>query len=294
MSEEQPRKRNLGRGLSALLGDGGEDLDRVRSARTVPIGQLRPSPYQPRHHFDDEDMAALVQSVKELGVLQPILVRRRKDEPEAYEIVAGERRWRAAQKAQLHEVPIILKDIADSSVLEIALVENVQREDLSPLEEAEGYRRLMNEFGHTQEDLARIVGKSRSHIANTVRLLNLPDPVRELLDQGKITAGHARALFNARDPAALARKVVARGLNVRQTERLVQRERAAPAGGRRERTATDADTMALEGELSLRLGLKVHIRHKGPGGDLVIRYESLEQLDDVIQRLSHGAKDPAV
>jgi len=305
---EEGGKRNLGRGLSALLGAENEDyasLDRVRLPKMVPIELVHPGPFQPRHNFDDEQLQALADSVRQNGILQPILVRRHPQTPNAFEIVAGERRWRAAQLARLHEVPVIIRELGDREALELAIVENVQRQDLSPLEEAEGYRRLQDEFGNTQEDLAKHLGKSRSHIANTLRLLNLPDGVKILLEQGKLTAGHARALLNAGDPLAVAEKVVAKGLNVRQAERLVQDQRqptarpdksAGKAGeGGPARAASlpkDPDTLALERDLSALLGLKVSISFQGQGGSLTIHYQTLEQLDDVLQRLSHSPATP--
>ncbi len=288
MSADETPRRNLGRGLSALLGEESEDyasLDRRRATGTVPIDMIHPSPFQTRRRFDESEMEALVESMREKGVLQPILVRRHPETAEAYQIVAGERRWRAAQQARLHEVPVIIKDLADREVLEISLIENIQREDLSALEEAEGYRRLLEEFSHTQEELARVVGKSRSHVANLIRLLALPEPVKELLDSGALTAGHARALLKVGEPEALAREVVRRGLNVRQTERLVQRRRASGSEKRRARQK-DADTLALERNLSAFLGLKVTIAPRRKGGELVIRYHTAEQLDDLLQRLS--------
>lgn len=295
---EEGGKRNLGRGLSALLGAENEDyasLDRVRLSKMVPIELVHPGAFQPRHNFDDGQLQALADSIRENGILQPILVRRHPQTPNAFEIVAGERRWRAAQIARLHEVPIVIRELGDREALELAIVENVQRQDLSPLEEADGYRRLLEEFGNTQEDLAKHVGKSRSHIANTLRLLNLPDPVKALLENGKLSAGHARALLNAGDPAALAERVLAKGLNVRQTERLVQEQRtpAAPKGtASAPPAAKDPDTMALERELSTLLGLKVTISFQGQGGSLTIHYQTLEQLDDVLQRLNRTPAKP--
>src|SRR5713226_7916208 len=220
---EDGKRRNLGRGLSALFGEESDDIaaaDRQRVGKSVPIGFLRAGRFQPRHRFDDDALRALADSIREKGVLQPLLVRRHPDAANSYEIIAGERRWRAAQLAQLHEVPVVIKELDDRAALEIALVENVQREDLTALEEAEGYRRLMEEFGYTQEALGTAVGKSRSHVANMMRLLALPDPVRALVESGALTAGHARALLNAADPEGLAREIVRRGLNVRQAERL--------------------------------------------------------------------------
>ena len=286
-----PEKR-LGRGLSALFADaqGEAPSSPVGSTpRQVPTASLRPGRYQPRRRFDAEQMAALVESVRSQGVLQPILVRPAADAPGTYEIVAGERRWRAAQEAQLHEVPIVLRELTDGDALEIALVENVQREDLTPLEEAEGYRRLIEEFHHTQEELAHVVGKSRSHVANTMRLLTLPESVKALIEQGEISAGHARALLNLPDPAAAAREVVKRGFNVRQTESLAQRIAKTGVAVARAAAGKDADTRALEDSLSLKLGLKVSINPKGQKGEMVLRYSSLSQLDDVILRLTRDS-----
>jgi len=288
----QPAKRNLGRGLAALFAeeeDGHAEFARSAAARSLPVSKLKPGPVQPRRNFDEEALEALVQSVREKGVLQPLLVRRVKGEAESYEIIAGERRWRAAQLAKLHEVPVVVREMDDSEALEVALVENIQRQDLTPLEEAEGYQRLIDEFAHSQGELGRAVGKSRSHVANMLRLLNLPEPVKRLVDDGSLSAGHARALLSYDDPAALARDVVHRGLNVRQTERLVAKLRsqgAAPAGGK------DADTLALEHDLSGLLGLKVMISLKGEAGDITIYFEALEQLDDVLHRLKRDPTPP--
>ncbi len=287
---DESKKRNLGRGLSALLG---EDVDAAvaaaasHSQRTVPIEQLSPGRYQPRRFFDDTEIAELADSIRSLGILQPILVRAKGGGEGDYEIIAGERRWRAAQKAQLHEVPIIERALSDEEALEIALVENLQRENLSPLDEAEGYRRLIDEFAHTQENLAKVLGKSRSHVANMLRLLNLPDAVKKYLANGELTAGHARALLSAPDPASMALKVVRRGLNVRQTEKLVK-----PKTGKRSQKSRplskDVDTLALERDLAALLGLKVDIKFLGKGGSLTVHYDSLEQLDDILHRLSKG------
>ena len=305
--EEAGRRRGLGRGLASLLGDDADDLaelDRLRQSRTVPIEFLHPGPFQPRRRFGEEELASLVESVREKGVLQPILVRRDPDNANQYQIIAGERRWRAAQEAQLHEVPVLVKDLDDRDALEVALVENIQRQDLNALEEAEGYRRLTDEYGHTQEEVGKAVGKSRSHVANTLRLLALPEPVKDLLEDGALTAGHARALLNADDPARLAAEVAKRGLNVRDTERLVQKRRAAAEGigagdGARQRgpgrkaaaTAKDADTLALENELAAALGLRVALDFDGAsgGGTVTVYYTTLEQLDDVIARLHRNA-----
>ena len=294
MTADAGGRTNLGRGLDALLGDDpGEAAGEAgaRIARMMAIETLRPGRHQPRRHFAEADIEELAASIRELGVLQPLLVRELDDAPGEYEIIAGERRWRAAQRAKLHEVPVIERRLTDAEALEIALVENLQREDLLPMDEAQGYRRLMDEFGHTQEDLARILGKSRSYLANMLRLLNLPDSVRSLLDGGEISPGHARALLAARDPAAAARAVVRRGLNVRQTELLIRKENAPPgtAGG----TAAglpekDVDTVALERELSALLGLRVEISPAGERGSLTVHYDTLEQLDHVLGRLRHG------
>ena len=298
---EQSQRTNLGRGLSALFGDETEDyveLDKVRSTKDVPIEHLHANPHQPRQDFDEEAIAELAGSIKENGVLQPILVRRHPDRSGEFEIVAGERRWRAAQAAQLHSVPVIIRELTDAQSLELALVENLQRQDLTPLDEAEAYKRLMNEFGHTQEDLGRAVGKSRSHIANSLRLLTLPSGVRTLLQRGALSAGHARALATADDPDAIARAVVRKQLNVRQTEKLVQREkRAAHGGGQAAAEAPakpvkDADTLALERDLSSLLGLRVSIDIHAKGGALTIHYQTLEQLDELLRRLNADA-DPA-
>lgn len=287
MSEESGKRQGLGRGLSALLGEDSEDyasLDRVRSSKEVPIEHLRPGRFQPRRHFDPTQAEALVASIRERGILQPILVRRTGDD--AYEIVAGERRWRAAQEAKLHEVPVVIKEFSDTDALEVALVENLQREDLTPLEEAEGYRRMTEEFGHTQERLARAIGKSRSHLANMLRLLGLPDEVKKMLDDGRLSAGHGRALLAAGDPVKLAAKAVRQGLSVRQLERLTQGHKRGAGKGA---PAADADTLALEKDISAALGLPVAIRHKGDaGGELRVSYRTLEQLDEVCKRLAQN------
>ena len=287
-------KSNLGRGLDALLGDDpgrpGDGAD-ARIARKAPIETLQPGRHQPRRHFAEAEIEELAGSIRELGILQPLLVRPMDDPPGGHEIIAGERRWRAAQRAGLHEVPVIERQLTDAEALEIALVENLQREDLSPIDEAQGYKRLADEFGHTQEDLARVLGKSRSHVANMMRLLNLPRGVRSLLDDGKITPGHARALLGARNPAKAANAVVRRGLNVRQTERLIQKENApvrTATGAAAGTPGKDVDTIALERDLTALLGLRVEIRSAGESGSLTVQYDSLEQLDHVIDRLRHG------
>ena len=294
-----PEKKhpNLGRGLSALLGEEEEGPAETAALApspggplTLPIEFLEPGRYQPRKSMDEDEIKDLADSIRGKGILQPILVRAQAGAEDRYEIIAGERRWRAAQLAQLHEVPVILRDLDDQQALEIALVENLQRENLSPLDEAEGFRVLMDEFSHTQEGLAESLGKSRSHVANTMRLLNLPDAVKEMMRASQITAGHGRALLGAEDPQALARTVVRKGLNVRQTEKLVKKgntpPRAAPA-----KPEKDADTLALERDMTTVIGLKVDISHGAKGGRLAIYYETLEQLDDVLRRISLGTRD---
>jgi ParB family chromosome partitioning protein len=283
------RRRNLGRGLSALLGEDDETGggEAARGLRTLPVEFLHPSPFQPRHRMNDERLQELAQSIADKGVLQPLLVRRDSGRVDSYEIIAGERRWRAAQLAQVHEVPVIVREMEDREALEIALIENLQREDLSALDEADGYRRLKDEFSYTQAELATALGKSRSHVANTLRLLNLPDAVKEMIETSALTAGHARALLNATDPVSLARTVARRGLNVRQTEKLVQSE-TRPARTRKT-AGRDPDTVALERDLSNLLGLRVGIQFRGGAGSLTIHYQSLEQLDEILHRLSRGA-----
>jgi ParB family chromosome partitioning protein len=287
ISDDGGKRRGLAKGLSALLGDVGTavlDAPDDSAPQSVPVEFLRPGRYQPRRRFDDDDLAELAASIRAVGVLQPLVVRRDAAAPGNYEIVTGERRWRAAQLANLHEVPIILRDFSDREALEAAMIENVQRENLTALEEAEGYKRLADEFSHTQDALARAVGKSRSHVANTVRLLGLPDAVKVMLDDGRLSAGHGRALLGAPDPAALAADVAAKGLNVRQTERMVRRAAKGPRQSRAP-AADDPNTRALERNLSDGLGLAVTIKHRDPGGSVEIRYKTLEQLDDVIRRL---------
>jgi len=280
---ERARRRQLGRGLAALFGEAeGDAAADLAPQRQVPIELIRPGAFQPRRRFAEAELDALAQSIREKGILQPLLVRPLAGEEAAFELVAGERRWRAAQRVGVHEVPVIVRPLADSEALEIALVENVQREDLAPLEEAEAYSRLMEEFGRTQASLAEAVGKSRSHVANTLRLLSLPAPVRRRLDEGELSAGHARALLAATDPVALAAEVVRRGLNVRATERLVQRRAEMPRPRRR---LPDADTVTLERDLGALLGLRVTLEPKKRGGALTLHYASLDQLDRVLSLL---------
>ena len=298
MATEETRKRGLGRGLSALLGEDpaenrgatAPDSGEVRPTNSLPVELMRPSPYQPRRHFDDEAFATLVESVKDKGVLQPVLVRKDPKDSKRYEIVAGERRWRAAQQARLHEIPVVIRDLSDRDTLEVALVENLQREDLTPLEEAEAYRRLMDEFGHTQEALAKAVGKSRSHVANMMRLLSLPKPVQRMLDEGEITAGHARTLINAENPEELAREIQRRGLNVRQTEDLSRKAKPPAAKKAAVVSRPDPNISALEHDLAEAVGLKVTVQAKASGaGSMTIHFDSPEQLDEVIRRLKEEA-----
>jgi ParB family chromosome partitioning protein len=293
MADDAARSR-LGRGLAALMGDVGAESqasDRgARNQRKVPIEHVRANPRNPRKLFSDAELSELSASIRERGIIQPIVVRARA--ADNFEIIAGERRWRAAQRANLHEVPIVVLDVSDGEALELAIIENVQRADLNPLEEATGYQSLANEFNHSQDDIAKIVGKSRSHIANTLRLLKLPETVKAYINAGKLSAGHARALINHPDPEAIAREIVDKGLNVRQVEALGQEQAAArgkKVGTRTRASASkDADTLALEKRLSDALGLNVGIDHRGQGGMLRVRYRTLDQLDDVIRRLEAG------
>ena len=277
----------LGRGLSALIGDAPTpqpgSAAAAEAARQVPVEMLEPGPFQPRGPIDPGPLQELADSIREHGVLQPILVRPKPKAPGHYQIIGGERRWRAAQLAQLHEVPVNIRDLDDREAMAAALVENLQRQDLNALEEAEGYRRLIDEFGTTQEGLGQAVGKSRSHVANTLRLLGLPERVRELLRDGALTAGHARALLTAPNAEQLALQVVDRGLNVRQTEALAaQKAKPGAPGG----PAPQApETAALERQLMERLGLKVRINHAGRGGQVSIAYRNLDQLDGLIRLL---------
>ena len=298
MSEDQaPKKRpmGLGRGLSSLLGeiqtetaaavpsrnDGGVAVP--DGVRLVPVTNLQPLPNQPRRNFDDAALDELAKSITALGVLQPIVVR---DMGGHYQIVAGERRWRAAQRAHLHQVPVIVKQFDDRTALEIALVENIQREELNAWEEGETYRRLIEEYGHSQEELGRIVGKSRSHIANLRRLRNLPMRVHGWLVSGDISMGHARALLQCEDPEGIAKQVIERGLSVRDTERLAKRAKAGAKSTAKARGGRDPDLEALERQLGDILGLKVQIAHGARGGTVTLGYSSLDQLDLICQRLS--------
>ena len=293
MTQEPAKKRGLGMGLSALLGSDATDSAVGASsgppAQIVPIEFLSASPLQPRRRFPEAELDSLAQSLATYGVLQPLLVRPRPGTAEAYaapgfEIIAGERRWRAAQRAGLHELPVVVRELSDREVLEIALVENLQREDLSPIEEAEGYKRLMDEFGRTQDELAQEIGKSRPHIANTLRLLKLPEVVRRFLEEGKLSAGHARTLLGADDPEAMARSIIERGMSVRDTEAMVQTGRLVQksAKGRIDR---DPDIVAFEDRLRSAIGLACQLKPKAKGGTLTIRYSNLDQLDRIARQL---------
>ncbi|MEI9885564.1 MAG: ParB/RepB/Spo0J family partition protein [Rhizomicrobium sp.] len=282
----EERHRGLGRGLSALIGEEAVptrgETQAARATHKLPVAFLRPNKFQPRKRFAPEDLNDLAESVKEKGVLQPILVRPVKGEANAYEIVAGERRWRAAQMAKLHDVPVVVREMGDSESLEIAIIENVQRADLNAIEEAAAYYELMERFKYTQETVAKEVGKSRSHIANTLRLLTLPEPVRAMIRDGRLTAGHARTLIGLPDAEARAHEIVAGALNVRQAE---QRSHTKKSSKGRD----DPNTLDLESRISSALGLKVKVIHKGSkGGEVRISYKSLEQLDEIHRRLSRA------
>ncbi|MCC5977933.1 MAG: ParB/RepB/Spo0J family partition protein [Salinarimonas sp.] len=293
MAEEGNRAR-LGRGLAALIGDVGDDenvTERSRGQKRVPVEFLKPNPRNPRKSFSDDDLADLANSIRERGVIQPIVVRALPDLAGAYEIIAGERRWRAAQRAGLHDVPIVIVEADDRTSLEFAIVENVQRADLNPIEEAAGYQRLLDEFGYSQTDLATVIGKSRSHVANTMRLLKLPDSVRVMLEDGELSAGHGRALLGIDNPEGVARRIRDQGMNVRDVERLAQQgDEANRRPRKRNTTEKDPDTRALEQALEDVLGLGVNIDHKSSGGELRIRYGSLDQLDQLCRRLRDSAR----
>ncbi len=294
MVDKKAKPRGLGRGLSALMADvaPAPALETEEGARRadmqVPIEKLVANPNQPRRRFSQEDLDDLAASIRTKGILQPLIVRPSADD--SYEIVAGERRWRAAQQAQLHEVPVLVRDLDDTEVLEIAIIENIQRADLNAVEEAAGFRQLMDRFGHTQEKLAEALGKSRSHIANLLRLLNLPEDVQQLVQEGRLSAGHARALITSDNPSELAKAVVKGGLSVRQTETMVKKKTGDGTVPRPKKAAVtkDADTRALESDLSAILAMKVSIDHSagGESGRVTIIYENLDQLDDLCSRIS--------
>ncbi|MBY6049299.1 ParB/RepB/Spo0J family partition protein [Vannielia litorea] len=284
------KKRGLGRGLSALMADVAprDDSSSVPTAaeRRLPIERVEPNPEQPRRDFEMEPLQELADSIREHGIIQPLIVRENSSKSGTYQIVAGERRWRAAQMAQLHEVPVIIRDFSDEEVLEVAIVENIQRKDLNPIDEAHGYRQLVERFGHTQEHLAKALGKSRSHLANLMRLLQLPEDVQRLLRDGRLSSGHARALITSENASELARTVVQKGLSVRDTEKLAKggaqsKRQAKP------RPSKDADTQALENDLSANLGFKVSIEHAANGsGKMILSYRDLDDLDALCRLLT--------
>ncbi|MER8829702.1 ParB/RepB/Spo0J family partition protein [Mesorhizobium sp. M0938] len=290
MSEDLSRKR-LGRGLAALIGE----IDRPAAVEKqgmnadgkVPIEFLSPNPKNPRRHFGDADLTDLAQSIREHGVVQPVVARPSPTQAGRYEIIAGERRWRAAQRAGLSEIPIIVRDVNDRTALELAIIENVQRTDLNPVEEALGYQQLIDDHGYTQADLGQVIGKSRSHVANTLRLLKLPDVIRDMLVDGALSAGHARTLVTAEDPAGLAKRIVEEGLSVRQAEALAQMPAGAPTVKRQaaEPAQKDADTLALEKLMTDTIGMIVTVEHKERGGVLRVAYRTLDQLDELCRRL---------
>ncbi len=291
----QPPRRGLGRGLSALLGDdtlppvaeaGGPQPPTGEAVAEIAVDLIAPNPEQPRRRFDEAALEELAASIRERGVLQPIILRPDPQTPGQHQIVAGERRWRAAQRAGLHSVPAVVRAIDDRTMLEVAIIENVQRADLNPIEEAEGYAQLIDQFGHTQDALARIVGKSRSHLANLLRLRLLPEEVQAMLREGRLSAGHARALVTAPDPAKLAREALSKGLSVRQIEARAKEAKAGRADPA-PKPEKDVDTRMLEGDLAAALGMGVTITHGVAGeGEVRIRYRSLEDLDRLIQRLA--------
>ncbi len=287
---DDARRQKLGRGLSALLGDDRSPFGRSMPSRIpllAPVGNLRPNRLQPRKRFDEAALKELADSIREKGILQPILVRPLAELAEHYEIIAGERRWRAAQMARLHDVPILVKDISDTESLELALIENIQRSDLNPMDEARGYAKLIDDYDHSQEDVGRIVGKSRSHVANMLRLLALPENLQHMLEDGRLTAGHGRTLITASDPEALAQQIVTGKLSVRDAEALAKgRKPHGPSGEKKPPALKDPNTLALEKQLSDGLGLRVTITSHGlEGGVISVAYSTLDQLENVYLRL---------
>ncbi len=279
-------KQRLGRGLAALIGDESTaetPVTQAQGLRRLAVDLISANPHNPRRHFSDDEIQSLAASIKDKGLLQPILVRPMPNG--SHQIVAGERRWRAAQAAGLHDVPVIVRELDDKETLEIAIVENVQRQDLNALEEAMAYRQLIDLYGYTQQQLADSIGKSRSHIANTLRLTTLPDGVQQQITEGLLSAGHARALVATENPQHLARKIIELGMSVRQAEDLTRNEGRVAKPATREK---DADTRAFEKAMAAALGLLVDIKHKGQGGEIKIRYKSLEQLEDVARKLGAG------
>ncbi|EJF83416.1 ParB-like partition protein [Bartonella elizabethae Re6043vi] len=296
MNDDLSKKR-LGRGLAALIGDINLNNNLARSSsfdkltesssiseRFVPLESISCNPHNPRRHFTETELDNLAQSIRQHGVVQPVIVRPLRDHPHRFELIAGERRWRAAQRANLSQLPVIIRDVDDKTALELAIIENVQRADLNPIEEAKGYEMLLNEHDYTQVDLAHVIGKSRSHVANTLRLLKLPEKVQQFLTDGQLSAGHARCLITVDNPQELAEKIIREGLSVRQTEILAY-EQANPKTKKRTTVEKDAETKSLEKLLADVIGMKVMIRHGKKGGDLKIHYSSLEQLDEICRRL---------
>jgi len=287
---EDPSRKRLGRGLAALIGEMDRPAlapeKRMLADGKVPIEFVSANPRNPRRSFAEAELTDLAQSIREHGIVQPLVVRPSPAQSGRYEIIAGERRWRAAQRAGLTEIPVIVREVSDRTALELAIIENVQRADLNPVEEAQGYQQLIEEHGYSQADLGQVIGKSRSHVANTLRLLKLPDVIRDMLVDGALSAGHARTLVTAEDPAGLAKRIVEEGLSVRQAEALAQMPATAQREARPASAAEkDADTLALEKLLSDAVGMKVTIAHKGGGGELRVAYRTLEQLDDICRRL---------
>ena len=298
MVERKSKSRGLGRGLSSLMGDlknepltSNENSESQTIEKLVPVEKIYPNPNQPRKSFQEEKLIELANSIKTKGIVQPLIVRKKKGTKESFEIVAGERRWRAAQRAQIHELPVIIKEFTDIEVLEIAIIENVQRADLNPIEEALGYKNLMENFDHTQDGLSKEIGKSRSHIANLLRLLNLPSSVQELLISGQLTAGHARALVTCDNPLAIAKQIISLGLSVRDAERLAKNVSEKKVSNKAKPKEKPADTVLLEADLSAALKMKVSINHEEgkEKGLISISYKSLDELDRISEVILNGS-----
>ena len=298
MVERKSKSRGLGRGLSSLMGDlknepltSNENSESQTVEKLVPVEKIYPNPNQPRKSFQEEKLIELANSIKTKGIVQPLIVRKKKGTKESFEIVAGERRWRAAQRAQIHELPVIIKEFTDIEVLEIAIIENVQRADLNPIEEALGYKNLMENFDHTQDGLSKEIGKSRSHIANLLRLLNLPSSVQELLISGQLTAGHARALVTCDNPLAIAKQIISLGLSVRDAERLAKNVSDKKVTNKTKTKEKPADTVLLEADLSAALKMKVSINHEEgkEKGLISITYKSLDELDRISEVILNGS-----
>ena len=298
MVERKTKSRGLGRGLSSLMGDlknepltSNENSESQTIEKLVPVEKIYPNPNQPRKSFQEEKLIELANSIKTKGIVQPLIVRKKKGTKESFEIVAGERRWRAAQRAQIHELPVIIKEFTDIEVLEIAIIENVQRADLNPIEEALGYKNLMENFDHTQDGLSKEIGKSRSHIANLLRLLNLPSAVQELLISGQLTAGHARALVTCDNPLAIAKQIISLGLSVRDAERLAKNVSEKKVSNKTKTKEKPADTVLLEADLSAALKMKVSINHEEgkEKGLISITYKSLDELDRISEVILNGS-----